>query len=90
MQLDPMQFIAETVEHAAPLEREYTLAEWESAVSGTPEANRRTLDTQAALLRFWADPDRYALAERHDAESATYDPITARQIRLIRLENFPR
>lgn len=86
MQPDPTRFIAETVEQAAPLAQAYALAEWESAVSGTPEANHHTQETQAALLRFWADPDRYALAERHDAESATYDPITARQIRLIRLE----
>lgn len=87
MSSDPIEFIDETVEQVAPLEQAYALAEWESAISATPEANRHTQEMQARLLRFWADPDRHALAKRHDANSGGYGPITARQIRLVLLES---
>ncbi|HLC05130.1 MAG TPA: M2 family metallopeptidase [Anaerolineales bacterium] len=87
MQPDPIQFINATVEQVAPLEKAYALAEWESAISGTPKASRRTQEAQAAMLRFWASPDRHALAKRFDAQSRSYDPVTARQIHLILLES---
>lgn len=85
-QSDPIRFIDEIVERVAPLEKAHALAEWEAAISGSGEANRRARETQAALLRFWADPDRWALASEYDAQSGAFDPVTARQVRLIRLE----
>ncbi len=87
MHPDPIQFIDETVNQVAPLEKAYTLAEWEAAVSGTAEANRRTQGAQAALLRFWADPDRHTRAAQYDGRSVSQDPITARQLRLIYQES---
>ncbi|OGO71231.1 MAG: hypothetical protein A2Z37_07340 [Chloroflexi bacterium RBG_19FT_COMBO_62_14] len=85
MQIDRDQFIRQTVEEAAPLEKAYSLAEWEAAVSGTEQANRRTQEAQAAMLRFWSDPARYELAVGYDRESEDTDPVSARQIRLLRL-----
>jgi peptidyl-dipeptidase A len=87
MQPDLIRFIDETIEQVAPLEKAYALAEWEAAVSGTAEANRRTQEAQAALLRFWADSDRHAMAVRYDSRSESQEPITARQLRLIYLES---
>jgi peptidyl-dipeptidase A len=84
-QSDVAQFIDETVAQVAPLEKAYTLADWEAAVSGDPEANQRTRETQAALLRFWADTDRYAQASRFDRSGESLEPVAARQVRLILL-----
>src|SRR3972149_6969461 len=48
----------------------------------TPCGNRRP---RAPLMRFWAEPERHALAKRLDAAGAARDPIEARQLRLIYL-----
>jgi peptidyl-dipeptidase A len=86
MRPNPGEWIDEVIMQVAPLEKAYALAEWESAISGSAEANRRTQEAQAALFRFWADPDRHALAGQFDGNRQTVDPVTSRQIRLIRLE----
>ena len=79
------QFIEATVEPLKPLEKAYNLAAWEAAVSGSPEANRREKERQAAHMRFLADPLRHATAKRlHESGKAT-DPLTARQLKIIYL-----
>jgi len=78
------RFIDDTVEHVRPLEKAYYLAEWESAVNGTPEALDRTQQAQAAYMRFWSDPERFQAAHRYDQQGSS-DPLDARQIKLIHL-----
>lgn len=76
------RFVDETTAQVRPLEKAYTLAEWDSAVNGTPEALEKTRQAQAAYMRFWADRDRHEAARRFDKEGSA-DPLLARQIRLI-------
>jgi len=78
------RFVDDTVEHVRPLEKAYYLAEWESAVNGTPEALDRTQQAQAAYMHFWSDPERYEDARRYDQQGSS-DPLDARQIKLIHL-----
>jgi peptidyl-dipeptidase A len=78
------RFIDETTEAVRPLEKGYNLAEWESAVNGTPQALERTQQAQAAHMRFWSDGERYQAARRYDQERSP-DPLLARQIKLIYL-----
>jgi peptidyl-dipeptidase A len=78
-------FVRETVEAVRPLDKAWQLAEWESAVNGTPEANQRHQEAQAAWMRFWAERGRFAQAKRlHDARD-TKDPLVARQLKLVYL-----
>ena len=77
-------FIRDTVEQLKPLAKAYNLADWEAAISSSPQAIRQSEITQAALMAFWADPDRLAVARRLNNTPAA-DPLTARQIRLIYL-----
>src|SRR5262245_55500531 len=79
------KFIQTTIEHVKPLYKAYMLAEWESATTGTPEANQRNQAAQAAYMRFWADPERYADAKRIYESGEARDPLLARQIKLIYL-----
>ncbi|HMK09908.1 MAG TPA: M2 family metallopeptidase, partial [Anaerolineales bacterium] len=62
----------------------YYLAEWESAVEGTPARLEATQRAQADYMRFWADGERYQAARRFD-EQGSADPEAARQARLIYL-----
>ncbi len=79
--------VRETVEAVRPLDKAYQLAEWDSAVSGTPEANQRNQEAQAAWMRFWADRNLYAQARRlHDGRAAK-DPLLARQLKLVYLSS---
>jgi peptidyl-dipeptidase A len=82
---DARAFAAETTERAAAFEKAFTLAEWDAALSGSEEANRRQQEAQAALLRFWADRARFATAKRLRQEASASDPLLARQIQLIYL-----
>jgi peptidyl-dipeptidase A len=87
MHPDPGRFIEETVDRVAPLEKAYNLAEWDAAVSGSGVANERVQEAQAALLRFWADPDRHAMAVEYDGRSEPQVATTARQVHLIYQES---
>ncbi len=78
-------FIDATVEPWRQLYYAYALAEWESATTGTPEANRRNQEAQTALMRFWSDPERYATARRLFEAGLAPDPLQARQVKLIYL-----
>jgi len=78
-------FIQTTLERIKPLYKAYMLAEWESATTGTPEANQRNREAQAAYMRFWADPERYAVAKRLHESGQAGDALLARQIKLIAL-----
>jgi len=78
-------FAAETAERAAALEKAFALAEWEAAISGSQDSNRRQQDSQAALLRFWADRGRFEAAKRYRLETSASDPLLARQLQLIYL-----
>jgi peptidyl-dipeptidase A len=78
------RFIDETTQAVRPLEKAYYLAEWESAIDGTPAALEATQRAQADYMRFWSDAARYETARRYD-EQGDADPETARQVRLIYL-----
>lgn len=78
-------FIDATVEPWRRLYHAYALAEWEAATTGTPEANHRNQEAQAALMRFWSDAERYTLAKRLFEAGLAPDPLQARQVKLIYL-----
>ena len=82
---DVENLIRSTVEGVRPLYVAYTHAMWESATTGAAGASQKEQEAQAALMRFWADPEGHALAKRLDAAGAARDPIEARQLRLIYL-----
>ena len=79
------QLINETVEQLKPLYKSYNEAGWDAATTGTEEANRREQERQAALMRFWADPGRHALAKRLHESGAAAEPLSARQVKVIYL-----
>lgn len=78
-------FIIETTDRARPLEKAFTLAEWEAATLGTPEAIQAQQAAQTAYMRFWADPRRLNTAKGLMDSGAARDPLDARQLRLIYL-----
>ena len=78
------KLIESTIEQLKPLYKAYTLADWESAVNGTPEANAANQAAQAAYMRFLADPERYAALKRLNAEGHA-DPLAARQLKVLYL-----
>ena len=78
-------FIQDTEKELKPLNLARTHAIWDAATTGSPEANERAKETEAAYLRFWADPDRYATAKTFLDERSVKDPLEARQIQLIYL-----
>ena len=81
---ETQRFIDETVAQWRTLARDYALADWDMAIAGTPEANERSTAAQAAYMRFWSDPERFATARRlHEAGAAS--PDVARQLKLIYL-----
>jgi hypothetical protein len=73
------------VEQYQPLRQAYMLAEWEAATHSTRENNRRNQETQAASMRFWADPAQLALLKRLAETGAASDPLQARQLRVFSL-----
>jgi len=77
--------IEETVEQLKPLFVSYAQAVWQAAITGTEEANKREEELQATLMRFWANPERYAGARRLHEEGAATEPLQARQVKLIYL-----
>lgn len=77
-------FIQEITAAVKPLYIAYNRALWEAATQGTEEANEREKETQAALMRFWADPDRYQKA-REQHQAGAQDPLTARTLKRIYL-----
>lgn len=79
-----LSFIDECSQQLQPLERAYGLASWESASQGTEKANQRERETQAELLRFWADPKRFEIAKRLN-QARHPDPLVSRQIKLLYL-----
>src|ERR1041384_3538076 len=79
------EFIQATTQQVKPLYKAYTLAEWETATTGTPEANQRNREAQAAYMRFWADAERYTTAKRFYESGEVKDPLVARQIKLLYL-----
>jgi peptidyl-dipeptidase A len=84
MSSELQRFVDETTEQVRPLEKAYYLAEWESAVNGTPEALARTQQAQADYMRFWSDAARYEAARRYNDQPGD-DAQLARQVRLIYL-----
>ena len=78
--------IQATVEAIQPLYRAVNQAEWEAALAGTPENNGRQQAAQAAYMRFWADPGRYADLKRLLESGAATDPIQARQLKVLYLD----
>jgi peptidyl-dipeptidase A len=77
--------IETTVAQLKTLQAANNLAEWEAATSGTPEANRRSQEAQAELMRFLADPERHAALQRLHTSGAAADPLLARQLKVLYL-----
>jgi peptidyl-dipeptidase A len=84
MPSDAEIFIQEITETVRPLHIAYTQAMWEAATTGSDEANLREQEAQAALMRFWADPDRYKKAITFNEADAD-DPLTTRTLKRIYL-----
>lgn len=82
--MDPADFINETIAKYKPLSNAHNQAVWEAATTGTKAANQREKEAQAAVLRFWADKDRFETAYDLDQKGHP-DPRIARQLRLIHL-----
>ena len=80
-----VDFIRETSEALIPLHVAYTNAMWEAATTGLEEANQKEKSAQATLMRFWADKDRFDLAESFYKSDVAEDPRTAREIKRIYL-----
>ncbi|OGO17880.1 MAG: hypothetical protein A2Z14_14095 [Chloroflexi bacterium RBG_16_48_8] len=78
-------FIQDVETELKPLHINETHAIWEAATTGTPEANERAKKSQAAVLRFWADMDRFTAAKQFLEEGMAEEPQDARQIQLIYL-----
>ena len=58
--------------------------EWEAATTGTPEALDAAAQANAALMRFWADPDAYERYRAWDEDGAAADdPLLARTVHLL-------
>ncbi|HEY69803.1 MAG TPA: M3 family oligoendopeptidase [Anaerolineae bacterium] len=68
-----------------PLRKVYALAMWDAATMGTEKANQRQKEAQTALMRFWSDPERFAIAKRLNESGAAKDPILAREIERLYL-----
>lgn len=81
---DAVSFVNTVTEAVRPLHRSYTEALWEAATTGKDEANTREKQAQAKLMRFWADPERFARAEALD-EGGHEDPLVDRSLRAIYL-----
>jgi peptidyl-dipeptidase A len=83
---ETQRFIEDTVAQWRELYRVYALSDWDMAVTGTPEANQASTEAQAAYMRFWSDPERYATAKRlYEAADPAADPAETRQLKLIYL-----
>jgi peptidyl-dipeptidase A len=81
---DQNQFINEILGQVKPLHLEVTHAMWEAATTGSEAANQRQKEADAALMRFWADKQRYETARKlHEAEAG--DALVARQLKRIYL-----
>jgi len=85
MQDELRDFCARVSENVQPLHEAYTRAMWQAATGGGQAAIEREQQTQAALMRFWADPRQFAQAQRLDRGAAGADPLTARTIHRIHL-----
>jgi peptidyl-dipeptidase A len=78
-------FLQTQTDQIRALYKAYTTAAWEAAITGTPEANQRETDAQAAYMRYFADPALYAETKRL-LESGLADPWQARQVKLLYLD----
>jgi peptidyl-dipeptidase A len=78
-------FIEDIEAEIKPLHLARTHAIWEAATKGTPEANERAKEAEAAYLRFWSDPERFTAAKAFYDEKGIKDLAEARQIQLIYL-----
>jgi peptidyl-dipeptidase A len=78
-------FIDDIEKEIKPLNVARTHAIWDTATTGTPEASERAKVTEAAVLRFWADPERFAAAKSFFDKDRSEDPLEARQIERIYL-----
>lgn len=84
---DPaLDFIEEITAAVRPLHRAYAAAMWKAALSGEETDNEAEKLAQAALMRYWSDPDRFALARQLD-QAGHKDPILARCLRVIYLSS---
>lgn len=84
--MQPTEFVETTVGQLKPLYLAYTHAMWDAATTGREQDNQREKEAQAQLMRFWADPERYQLAQRLD-EQGHPEALIARQLRLIHLSS---
>ena len=77
-------FIQETTEQVRPLYVAYTRAMWEAATHASQETQERAREAKAALMRFWADRERFERA-RALRQRGVEDPLLARALEALYL-----
>lgn len=80
-----MTFISRHSARYALLEKAAALAEWDAATSGTAEANRRQAETQAEIMRLYANKAEYRSVARWIQSGAAADPFAKRQLEILYL-----
>jgi len=79
--------VEDTTAQYRNLHIEANRAEWEAATTGTPAALGAAAQANAAMMRFWADPDAYERYRAWDEDGAAgEDPLLARTVHLLHLE----
>lgn len=81
---DAQAFIDQMTSEVQPLHKRYTTSMWQAAISGDEADNEAEKEAQAALMRFWADPDRFDRARQLD-QAGHSDPIIGRCLRVLYL-----
>ena len=78
-------FVKDTEKQLIPLYRDLTQAMWQAATTGKPEANERQKQAQAAMMRFWSDPARFASAKQLHETGAAEGALRARLVKRLYL-----
>lgn len=74
------------VARLAPPLRESNRAAWDAATGGGEEAAERAARARAEVKRIYSDPDDFARVRAWDEGAAGGDPLTRRQLSLLRRE----
>ncbi len=68
-----------------PMDKAANLAWYEASTTGTDAAFTHSKETEEALLRFYADPDRFARLKGFRDGGQVEDPLLARQLEVLYL-----
>ena len=86
---DARNFIARHTAEVEPLTRDYGLKYWVASLTGRSEDAALSAEAKERLLRVYARRDEFEEVRRLEA-GAGHDPVTARQLKLLRLEYAAR